>query len=291
MAVSEAMLRLLAEKTQVRTLTGEYRGLDGDRFTVDVGGGRVPAYPLADYLPAVNERVVVWLVDDVAFVAGPVAVHPVDGTVVSVSSGIVTVSTTAGNIEATHTLGTTPTAGQYVKLLWGGDTPHALLKSTSPAGGTAADNPTPGTAKSYDQTFGARGDSGSYGSSWWTAQVWSSDNNLGAWFYGTRIADTIPSGATIKRVRIYLSAEQIFGSPMNIGLHNHATRPGGSPTIGSTVALAPAGGWLDLPLSFGNALRRSGGQRGIGIVHGGYHIFRSVAQDGQSGALRINYTA
>jgi hypothetical protein len=40
-------------------------------------------------------------------------------------------------------------------------------------------------------------------------------------------------------------------------------------------------------ISIGNVLRNGGGSFGVGVDHGGYNIFPSLAQDGQSGALRI----
>ncbi|WP_353809166.1 hypothetical protein [Agromyces sp. SYSU T00194] len=288
----DPVFRLLESKSSARTLVGWYRGLDDDRMTVDVGGGRFPAYPLTGYRPAINERVTVWIIDDVPFLVGPIVSHPVDGTIVSTASGIATVSTDQGNVSATYPLGASYSGGEAVRLQWGGDRPHVIgVKSTSPTAPDPGEDPGGGGVKTYSPTFRARYDSGSYGSSWFTNRIYSSISNLGAWFYGNKIRDTIPSDAEILKVEIYLAPAKLFGDPANIGVHNHASRPAGSPTISSTSAVAPHAGWNTLPNSVGDALKSGGSARGIGIVHGGYHIFLSPTEDGESGKLRITYKA
>ena len=285
----QTILKLIGDKSRAQFIRGYFRGMDGLRALVDFDEGRVPAHPVTEYRPAINEPVWVEVLDGVAYMHGPTINHSPDATVVSVASGLAVVSTdTETNIDATYNDGVTLSAGQQVRLQWGGEKPHVIgVKSTSPTLGT----PGGGGGSSggeFTKTFTAT-QSGSYGSSWWTQQVWSSDNNVGAWFYGSKIADTIPAGAEILSINIYLSVVQIFGSPANFALHNHASRPGGAPVLGSLTALAPTSGWRALPESFGNALRRGGTAKGIGFSHGGYHVFRSVGQDGQSGALRIRY--
>jgi len=287
---TQTLLNLIGQKSRVQWVLGYYRGLDGMRVLVDFDGGRVPAHPVTSYRPAINEQVWVVITDDVAYMVGPNRPLPADGVVVSSDANYVVLETDIGNVTATYPDGATMVADQEVKLFWGGEKPHVIgVKSTTPAPADPGSGGG-GGARDYSQTFTAI-QAGSYGSSWWTSQVWSSDNNLGAWFYGTKIADTIPSGAAIASIQIYLSPTQIFGSPANFALHNHTTQPGGAPTLTSSTGIAPAAGWLGLPGSFGEALRAGGSARGVGVNHGGFHKFRALSEDAMSGALRINYRA
>ena len=281
---------LVGQKSRVQWVRGLYRGLDGLRVIVDFDGGEVPAHPATSYRPAINEPVWVCITDDVAYMVGPTRPLPADGVVESTASGKVTLSTDIGTVVASYPLGATLSAGQEVKLFWGGELPHVIgVKSTTPAPPPASGGGG-GVASEHTKTFTAV-QAGSYGSSWWTDQVWSSDNNLGAWFYGTKIRDTIPAGAQIRSVQVFLSPTQLFGDPANFTIHGHAYQPSGSPALYSSALTAPSGGWVGLPVSFGNALRAGGGALGIGIAHGGFHIFRSLAQDALSGALHIRFRA
>ena len=290
MSDAATVLALLAGKSKVKVVSGFYRGLDGLRVLVEFDGGLVPCSTVTAYRPALNEPVWVASVDDQLFLLGPTRPLPADATVVSTASGIAELTTDIGGVSATYESGATLSAGQRVKLMWGGDMPHVISVKSFDPDAVVPPGASGSGVKEYTKTFTAT-QAGSYGSSWWQSQVWSSDNNLGAWFYGSKIPDTIPSGATIQWIEIYLSPQQIFGSPANFGLHNHTSKPGGAPTIGSLTATAPHAGWLRLPTSFGNALRRGGSAKGIGIEHGGFHIFRSLSEDAQSGALRIRYRA
>lgn len=288
--------RLLDGKSSVTPLVGTFVSFDATGYQVDVGGGRIPAQLGSSYLPIVNENVWVWFVDGQlkpqVFVMGPTAPKPGSGTVISVASGLVTVSTTVGDFVMPYTSTLSPTAGQILNITWGGGWPPSNgfatgVASTSPTGITPPSGPG-GGATTHVDTFTAI-DAGSYqsGNGWWTGQVRAGDSNLGAWFYGTKMADTIPSTAAIGSVQIYVSPQQIAGAPPNFALHAHATKPGGAPSIPGSSAVAIAPGWVTLPSAFGVGLRAAGGAYGVGLNHGGNSILRSLAQDGQSGALRI----
>lgn len=289
MSLPDEIARQLDGKSNVLTLVGTFVGVANGIYVVDVGGNRIPADLGSSYLPEVNESVWVWFIDGVPFVKGPTTFRPDRGTVVSVASGIVTLSTAAGNIGMKYT-GTTPSAGQVMGILWHGG-PTAFLLSTSPAGNTPPPAPGGGGAQQHVDRFAANTDSGSWrsGNGWWTSQIRAGDTNLGAWFYGTKIADTLPSGATIQRVQIWISGS-ISGAAPNFALHPHASRPGGAPSLSGSTAIGVSGGWVDLPLSFGQALRNGNGSYGVGINHGGNSIFNSVTDDGQSGTLVITST-
>ena len=63
--------------------------------------------------------------------------------------------------------------------------------------------------------------------------------------------------------------------------------------MSSSKSVKAGKGWRDLPVSFGNALK-TGAAKGVGVeqdtpMHG-YHKYRSVGEDSQSGALRIDWS-
>jgi hypothetical protein len=278
----------------VRVLQATLAAVTATGCLVDFGTSRVPAALGTSFMPEIGEVVWVWNIDDWYLIMGPAAPKPDRGTVVSVASGIATLNSTygptvPGPVVTAPYVGTTPSAGQVMKLVWHGG-PFAMLMSTSPAA-----NPTPpggGSSGpiSHSDEFPAI-DSGSYGSRWFTSQVYASDHNLGAWFYGPAIPDTIPAGASIQRVDIYIgAASQISGSAPNFATHGYQTKPGGAPSLSTVGAVGVAPGWVNLGsvgISIGNALKNGGGAYGVGLNTGGYNIFPSLAQDGYSGRLRI----
>jgi hypothetical protein len=288
--VSDALLAALGNNPPgARILQATFVSATPTGCLVDISGNRVPATTGTSWLPEVNEVVWVWVVGDRFFIMGPAAIKPDQGVVQSVTSGLVTLTSSLGTTVVAPYDGTTPSAGQSMKLLWHGG-PFAMLMSTSPAGGTPP-APSGGGGVAHADEFAA-GDAGSYGSGrWWTPQVYASDNNLGAWFYGTTIADTIPASAVISKVEIYVSAQQISGAAPNFAVHGYATKPGGSPSLSTVGAVGIGGtGWVTLPTSVGNALKHGGTAYGVGLNHGGYNILSSLAQDGYSGRLRISST-
>lgn len=285
----DLILALIKAKTKVTTDVGTFVAATATGCTVDVGGGRIPARLGSSYLPEVNETVNVWTFDDgTTFVMGPTVGKAPTGTVTAVASSLVTLSTVFGDVTAPY-IGSTPAAGQIMGLRWHGG-PLALgVMSTSPAAPTPPDPPAESTSRHVD-VFQAL-DAGSWNRfGWQQAQVWASDSYSGLWTYGSKIADTLPASADVAKVEIYLPVVSLYGNPPNFALHAYTKKPAGQPGYGTTVPLAVRPGWNTLPKSWGNALRSGGGSFGVGVNHGGKNIFRSLAQDGMSGALRITST-
>lgn len=282
------ILTMLNKKSQITPLVGTFVSATSTGCVVDVGGGRIPARFGTSYLPEINESVLVIFIDGNPFLMGPALTKPGKGTVVSTASSLVTLSTVYGTVVVPYASTLTPTAGQVMKLSWqDGGFAHSVM-STSPVAAAAPSAPTAGATTHVD-TFAAV-DAGSYMSSWWTGQVYASDSNLGAWFYGSKIADTIPASAAISSVQVFVSAAQISGASPNFALHAYQSNPGGAPSFSSSTATPIAPGQVSLPNSFGDALKAGGASFGVGLNHGGYSILRSLAQDGQSGALTITST-
>lgn len=130
-------------------------------------------------------------------------------------------------------------------------------------------------------------DSGSYQNYWRTNDVWSSASNFGAWFYGSKIRDTIPDNATIISASINLPLDKELGvAPF--GRHPFDEKPSGPLTITATSTLdKPWNGETKIPLSLVDHLKANPGGLGFGI--GGYNIWRGTQRDGSSGALTVTY--
>lgn len=285
-----ALLDRINGKSRITPLRGTFVSYDATGVLVDVGDGRLPAALGSGYLPAVGESVLVWFVDGIPYVMGPASPRPHLGTVTAVASGLVTLTTAAGVVGPIPYSGSAPQVGASMRIMWHGG-PLAL--QATPAGGIP--DPVPpvgGGATTRVDTFVpiAAGTwntgGGDSATSYFNNEVWASNTTIGFWFYGTKAPDTIPGSAFIQRVQLYISARQISGSAPVFTIHDNPNAPGDSLAGGVAIGVAN-GAWIDLPLAFGNALRRGNGAYGIGTRHGGYNIFKSLAADPQSGLLRI----
>lgn len=250
------------------------------RFICDFGGG---------YIPVVGETVRVWSVGDdhLLFPVGP---RPNVGTVTTVNSTIANVSTSVGTMSMPFA-GTAPTSGDRVGVVWSEDGPWCTSKLSSTV---APPPPVPdpgagGTLRSA--TFRAI-DAGSTDRGsvrWWTGQPWASDSTYGAWFYGTQIKDTIPAGATLVSMEIYINRVQDSGSMPNFTLHTSPTKAGIPPMSGA-LAWDPPTGWNYVPnTGWFAALIAGGAYYGVGLNQGGLNKFASLAQDSMSGAIRVSW--
>lgn len=284
-AETDALLELFDGKSNTRIIAGNFHGLDGLRALVDFDGGRVPAHFATAWRPGINDPVWVTVVDGVAWLLGPTAPQASDGSVVSVAAGLATINTDVGQITATYNSGVTLTAGQQVKLLAHGGYHVVGVKSTSPPPPEVPGGPGSGGGR-VTQTFTAI-DSASFQVSWWNNDVWSSANNRGCWFYGTKICDTIPDSATIVGAEIYLPPPTRLLGARPFGRHPYATRPGGAPSITATSTLPGTSGWVAIPTSLLDHLKSNVG--GLGFDIGGYNIWPGVQRVGQSGAVRVTY--
>lgn len=283
------LLTMLNKKSSVTPLVGSFVSVNLGGCVVDVGGGRIPAKFGSAYLPEINESVLVWFIDGTPYVMGPTTTKPGRGTVVSVSAGLVTLTTSIGPVTVPYAATVSPAAGQVMALMWQEGGFAVAVLSTSPPAGIAPPAANAGSAVHVD-VFTAIDAGSRQSSGWWTPKVYASDTNLSAWFYGTKIQDSLPAGTSVSNVEIYISAQQISGSAPIFALHPHQIRPAGAPSLSSSTAIAVRPGWVGLPVAFGNALKSGGGSAGVGINHGGYSIFNSLTTDGQSGALRISST-
>lgn len=277
---------LLAGKTRLASYVGQVQSVTSTGFVVVLQGQPFPAYAGSGYMPAVAEQVRVWFVDEIAYVMGPAAPNPGQGTVVSVTGGQVTLNVPNGTLIAPYSSTLTPNPGDVMQIVWGNG-PFAIATLSAAPASAASPGTNSAAPRAHTDVFQAT-DSGSYQSRWWTNDVWASDSNLGAWFYGSKLADTLPAAAVIQSVQLFVSVQQLQGAAPNFALHGYQAKPSGAPALTSATAVGVGGGgWVTLPVGFGNALRSGGGAAGVGVAHGGDSIFNGQGSDGQSGALRI----
>lgn len=218
---------------------------------------------------------------------GPAQPRSGVGTVTATGTPTLTVTTSAGSRQLPFISTYSAVVSDTVLIDWAsGGVVVGKVTAAPSSSYTPADAP----MGSFSADFRAD-DSGSYQSgSWWTSDVWCSDTNIGAWFYGSTIADTIPDAATITSVQVYVNEfyNAFPTSLATVGLHALATKAG-APTVTSEVTVSAGSGWKTLPAAFGDALK-TGVSRGVGTDHGGYHKWRSRAADADSGLLRIGWS-
>lgn len=298
--MSEAAQRAVDQKSKVTTRVGVYVGNDGNTALVDLGDQRVPVAFATAWVPEVNEPVYVDTIDGVSRLVGPTTPKPGMGVVVSLdaSGDYVTVMTDFGNYLMPYAApdpdAPAPTSGDSVGIDWSSG-PKCYRLSTSPDPVVPPPDPGGGsTPQTFTQEFRAV-DAGTThpNGDWWQREVWAADGNVGAWFYGSQIRDTIPNGALFLSLEVSINRIQRFGSAPNWALHDLPGKSGVPSFFGQTSWHPGGDGWQTPPnpQSWFDALKAGGNARGIGLNRGGYNKFSSLAQDGRSGALRISWRA
>lgn len=266
-----------------------YVGMSNKFAQVDMGDSRFVCDFGSGYVPTVGETVRVWSVGDqhLLFPAGP---RPTVGTVVTSSGLSVTVSTSTGSLTMPY-VGAAPTSGDRVGLVWSEDGVWCAGKLSSTS---AAPPPVPdpgGGGEVRSATFRAvdAGSTDRGSTRWWQTQPWASDSTYGAWFYGSQIKDTIPVGATLVSMEIYINRVQNSGSAPNFTLHSSPFKAG-VPAMSGLLAWEPSNGWNYVPnTGWFAALIGGGAYYGVGLNQGGFNKFASLAQDSMSGAIRISW--
>lgn len=273
------------------SLIGVFRGVVGSLAVVDVGDARMTIPALGFEFPPVGSSVRLLRKDDVTVMLGP---SP------RASLGVVSVGATGPDAALVEfprgsavtqlmgvPFGLVVTAGDTVSIDW----PNGGLIVNRYAAVTPvpiAADPAVTVTGSRTETFTAI-DSGSFGARGWnTNDVWASDSYVGAWFFGSKLRDTIPDAAVIRSAQIYLPITRNSGASPVIGRHTSVVKPTGTVTFPATQTLVTRSGWVDIPTAWVDVFKVSGG--GVGMNHGGYSIWAGVQKDAQSGALKISYT-
>lgn len=287
----DAVAEQLAQVRPWQILIGTFIEESAGQAVVDVGGARITMPSLGTYFPLPTEPARVLRADTGTFLLGPASPKDARGIVTATGTPRITVEYPPGS-GVTKLMGypstLTPAVDDLVVIDWAsGGTVTAIVTALPDL---AEPEPAPSAPGAGPQTLTFTAlDSGNWNGDWWTNEVWASDNNHGAWFYGSKIRDTIPDTATITRIEIFLPSYYSFGDPPNFRTHTHDAKPAGAPTYDATVVLSDArSGWVTLPTSVGDFLKANVG--GTGMRQGGFTKYRGTQADAQSGALRITYT-
>jgi hypothetical protein len=286
MSVASRIARQLAKVAPVRAETCVFVQMDGAHAVVNVGDSTITV-PVVGWVPPASGMTVQmeWRAGS-AVVTGPAKALSPFGVITSAGTPQSTVE--VGGVEYMLYLrdGYTPTLGDPVTVNW-----MTGIIEGKITGATTPDPPptSGGSGGVLDPANPVRAiDSGRYQTSWWGNDPWASSSNDGIWVYGSRVRDFL-RGGNVATIEIYLPLQSQLGL-CQIGLHPHASIPGGAPSITSLVDL-PLGsraGWVRLPDSWGNWLRDNDG--GIGVLApggAGMTKWTGTRLDGSSGALRF----
>jgi hypothetical protein len=293
-STADAVAQALGDITSVDvSVIGVFAGVnaDGNQALVNVDDRQLIVPPLGPTWPIVGDRVRLLRAGKMTLMLGTVQQRSTLGRVTDVGSPKCTIEYPPGS-GVTDLMsmpkGATPEVGDLVVICWDGEAARTVISIVS----SQTDQPKPPDPSGPPvqttgrQTFTAA-DSGSFQNGrWWTNQVYASASNRSAFFYGSKIADTIPDEATIDSISVFLSPTRNSGNQPRIGTHGYTSNPGSAPTIGNFVSLANASGWVALPTPFGDLLK-TGAQWGVGFDGAGFAIFKGTQQDGQAGALDI----
>lgn len=235
-------------------------------------------------VPVVNARCYVGFFANRPIVLGPVAMPPLVTATGVPSGGLVKVTGDDGQNYTVAANSFTIAAGDRLVVQWGDRGGFVVAKeSADPLTGIPINGGgnVPGGAqqsRSFNSiASGSQAGSGGSGSgNFWTSDVYCSDSNLGAWIFGSQIADTIPDSAVIDAIAIGVTQTGGWGgSDPTFGLHTLGSLSGViTPT--SAVGVPGGSGAKGLPLSFGDALK-TGAALGIATDHGGYWIYSGSA--------------
>lgn len=277
----------VARIPSVRSHTATFVRMEDGMAVVNTGETQIRVACIGYYPPRVGVSVQVEWRAGRATVVGPAVVRNPIGEITGTGSPTAEVTVDGVAYQLPFVDWYTPVVTDVVKVDWISEVIEGKL-SISPV--TPDEPGAPGSgATAFDLTVRAQ-NSGkwdySYSNWWGGSEVWASDNNDGIWVYGNSILDAVGGAPTFTRVEIFLPLYTQAGS-CSIGTHAHPAIPGGAPTIGSLTALAPRGGWVELPVAFGAYLAAGG--RGIGVTSpsGGFNKWAGVGADSLSGALRL----
>ena len=296
MLEADAIRRLVNEKSRVATYVGRYVGNDGLSALVDFDDQRLTVSFLTGFVPQTNEPVHIWSIDGSLFLVGPTVPKPGLGVVSTVSGDFASVVTDFGTFSMPYgPPSDPPTSGDTVAITWPG--PSCMKLSTSPE--TAPVPPDPsgggGSGQMHSAEFRAvqAGSTDRGAPRFWTDQPYASNSTFGLWFYGPQIKDTIPSRAEFVSLEMFISYRQREGDAPRFMLHSDQWAAG-IPSMSDPWTWDAPAGWqtpvnTEVARAWFNSLKAGGDRAGIGLNQGGYNIFSSLAQDGLSGALRIQW--
>jgi hypothetical protein len=291
---SKTQALAIAALAKVQVIAGQYVSANTNgTVLVDFGSGPVQCFNAGVFQPLPGDQVRCLQVGTTTIMLGRSAPKAGTGTVTTVASPFLSVLLSDGSTAQLPFLSSyAATVGDTVIIDWpaGG---FVLGKASAQPGGTYVPPATPVAPSKTVSQFkcSASGNYYTIGGSFASGDdVWCSDNNLGCWFYGSSIADTIPNTAKILNVRVYVDEffNEFPSSLATIALHQLASKSG-VPSMSSPTTISAGSGWKDLPNAFGDSLK-TGSKKGVGTDRGGYHKFRGRSSDSRSGLLEITWS-
>ena len=283
MTFSEALAKIKPDT--VSSVVGVFRGMVGNLAEVNIGEStvQIPCDGFSPPIPGMSVRVM-W-VNGSPVVQGPVKTLNPRGVIKAGGSPKATVTVDGVDYLLYVQSGYTASVNDIVAIRW--DYEGGLI--TGKVQGYETPKPPPPVTPPSKQPFSGlvvRAEaSGRYqsGAGWGGNDPWASASNVGIWTYGDSVRAAL-AGASNLKADIYLPLVQEL-SGAKLAAHDHPSIPGGAPTLHSAVP-SVLNGWIPLPDNFASYLAVGG--RGIGVVEGGYTIWRGVAGDSMSGALRFS---
>ena len=291
---AELTARKLAQIPSISAFTAQYVSANTDgTVMVDFGEGPVQVYSAGFYTPLPGDSVRVIKLDTFTLMLGPLVQDPAYGRVTATGTPKLTVQYADGSTEMLFYMSSaypSPAVNDDVKIdRASGGMILGKVTGVPVSGYLPPVAPTGPVSQSGAADFRAV-DSGTWNTdgSFFNDDVWCSSTTVGAWFYGSIIADTIPDEATITLVRLYTPEfENRFPTSLaTIGLHTSPSK--GFPTVTGAVSIPNGADFKTLPNSFGDALK-TGTAWGLGTNHGGYHRYTRRALSAQSGLLHIEW--
>jgi hypothetical protein len=278
----DLLLRRLATIPTVGSKLGVFLRMDGPLAVVNVGDS-VIAIPVSGFFPPIaGMSVQIEARNGRLILTGPSAPLPNVGVVSAGGSPKCTVIAGGTEYLLGYVSGYVPVVGDTVGIDW--TKPWIQGKfSAVPVAAPPLENPAPAPTK-FENLVVMSADSGSFIERWWTSDVYNGNSNTGAWFYGPRVADAL-RGATVTKIEIFLNPRQASGNAPQVGTHTFGDKPGGNVAVSGQIGLEPRSGWVQLPLGWAGVLQAGGG---IGVTRSGYTIWRGLASDAMSGALRFS---
>lgn len=289
MTVGAALARLESLIPSVGSQTAVFVRMVGGLAEINVGDSTIQVACVGYQPPVTGMTVQLENRSGRYFVTGP-AVSPVQ-TGIIVAEGVPLATVDVAGVSYSLPVMSTyaPVVGDEVEIDWG-RAKGGLILGKPTAVNAPVEPPTNegGLQQSYDNLLVNAIDSGKYQSSWWgNSDVWATNSNHGAWFYGADIRSAL-TGKTVTSAEIYLPLISTTRDAL-IGVHTSATKPGGDISGSMFEPLQGYSGWVPFDVAKAEWLRDNTG--GICVVladSAGYNTWRGKGSDPLSGALRFS---
>lgn len=301
-----------------RIAVGVVEGGEGSKAKVNVEGRALPARWADPLVVRPGDVVLVLLSPGIRGQGGATVICKTsdrprvpEGTVSSIPGGSQINVTVDGETKSCRYLtGYTPVVGDLVSLTWHGGTPFVMGKSSGSASTTAVastgvSDPAPSSSSGVDRFPATSSGTWSHSVGGWSSYygsdlmqgTWAGKSYSGAWFYGSAPKSKL-EGKKVSKVLVKYGSRKYAGNyndPLVLNLYRHTQTSMGSSEPprthgpqGVTLAVNAGPGWVELPISWGQAIVDDGG--GISISGGSYGGVSGRGAEAESGLLEIHWS-